>query len=147
MKRPSKLKAVRAAGSVLLSAAAADPLAWLGAAYAMSEDAYVLVDGDAVVLWPKSKASAAALTRGFAAEYENQAARWATARANLGVRAEVLRRSLALLAARPQGGDAPATLDPAQAAEIKRLLAEAENDPNPRDPLGIATPWSELRGQ
>lgn len=150
MKRPFKLKAVKSGQGVRLSASSVDELAWFGAAYAMTEDAYVQLEaeknGEAVVLLPKGKTSTAALTKGFALEYGNQAARWAVSRANLGVRAEVLRRALELSEERVLDQEAPPRLPPEHAAEIARLLAEADAETGPRDPLGIATPWSQLRG-
>lgn len=146
MKRPSKLKVSRLPdGGARVSMKAADELAWLGAAYAMTAEAYVLVEDGAVALWPKKRATPAALARAFAAEYESLAVRWAAARGGLGVRAEVLRRALALLAERPSGEEAAPRLDDEQAERIRALLAEADADPSPQDPLGIRTPWSELR--
>ena len=127
-----------------------DENALLGAAYLMTDEAFVLVsrkgkDG-AVELWPKKKTSAKALAAAFRREYANQVLRWTLSRGGLGLRAETLRR--ALLLAQAAGGriEAPqASLTPEQRAEIAALLAEADADPGPRDPLGIALPWEESR--
>ncbi|MBI2385252.1 MAG: hypothetical protein HYV14_04475 [Elusimicrobia bacterium] len=127
-----------------------DEEALLGAAYVMTEDAYVLVSrkgkGGAVELWPKKKAKPAALAAAFRREYANQVLRWSLTRDGLGLRAETLRR--ALLLAEAAGGRAeapPASLTPEQKAEIAALLAEADADTGPRDPLGITVPWEESR--
>lgn len=130
--------------------ASVDEDALLGAAYLMTEDAFVLVSrkgrGGAVELWPKGKASAKALAAAFRREYANQLLRWSLTRDGLGLRAETLRRALLLAAEAGGRPEAPrARLTPEQAAEIAALLAEAEADPGPRDPLGIATPWEEAR--
>lgn len=127
-----------------------DEEALLGAAYAMTRDAYVLVTrkgrGGAVELWPKRKTTAAALAAAFRREYANQVLRWSLTRGGLGLRAETLRRALLLAEAaggRPQ--TPPASLTPEQKAEIAALLAEADADAGPRDPLGITIPWEESR--
>ncbi len=127
-----------------------DEDALLGAAYVMTEDAYALVTrrgkGGSVELWAKKKISSALLTAAFRREYENQRLRWALSREGLGLRAETLRRALAL--AESSGGRATApqaSLTPEQKAEIAALLAEADADKGPRDPLGIAQPWEESR--
>ncbi len=136
--------------SVVVRLASIDENALLGAAYMMTQDAYVLVGrkgkGGTVELWPKKKQGLKALAEAFGREYDNQLLRWALSRAGLGLRAETLRRARALAEAaggRPQA--LPATLTPEQKAEIAVLLAEAEADPGPKDPLGIAQPWDESR--
>lgn len=143
MARPTSSKAV-----VRLAAVDENPL--FGAAYLMTQDAYVLVSrkgkGGSVELWPKKKQAPKALAGAFRREYENQRLRWALSRAGLGLRAETLRRALALAAA--AGGCTQvlqATLTPEQKAEIAALLAEAEADQGPKDPLGITQPWEESR--
>lgn len=127
-----------------------DENALLGAAYLMTEEAYVLVSrkgkGGAVDLWPKKKASAEALAAAFRREYANQLLRWSLTRDGLGLRAETLRRALLLAEAAGGRPQAPrASLTPEQTAEIAALLAEADADPGPRDPLGITRPWEETR--
>ena len=130
--------------------AAIDELAFLGAAHALTADAYVLVSrkgkSGAVELWPKAKISPKALAEAFKREYENQRLRWALTRDGLGLRAETLRRALDLAAAAGGRPQAPqAQLTPEQKAEIAALLAEAEADAGPKDPLGITKPWEESR--
>lgn len=127
-----------------------DENALLGAAYAMTADAFVLVSrkgkGGAVELWPKKKIPSKALAAAFRREYANQVLRWSLSRAGLGLRAETLRRALLLAEAaggRPQAPQAALTHE--QKAEIAALLAEADADTGPRDPLGIARPWEESR--
>lgn len=127
-----------------------DEVALLGAAYLMTGSAYVLVTrkgrGGAVELWPKKNASAKALAAAFRREYGNQLLRWSLSRGGLGLRAETLRRALALAEAAGGRPQAPqASLTPEQKAEIAALLAEADADTGPRDPLGIAEPWEARR--
>lgn len=127
-----------------------DEPALLGAAYALTADAFVLVarkgKGGGVELWPKGKTKPAALAAAFRREYANQLLRWALSREGLGLRAETSRRALALAEAAGGRPQAPqASLSPEQKAEIAALLAEAEADRGPRDPLGIARPWEETR--
>ena len=125
-----------------------DENALLGAAYAMTKDAYALVTragkGGGVELWPKGGRSPKALAAAFRREYENQRLRWTLARDGAALRAETLRRALALAEAAGGRPQAPqASLSPEQKAEIAALLAEA--DPGPRDPLGITQPWEDSR--
>ena len=120
--------------------------ALLGAAYVMTQDAYVLVKrsgkAGSVELWAKKKIAAKVLAEAFRREYDNQRLRWALSRGGLGLRAETLRRALTLAAAAGGRPQAPqATLTPEQKAEIAALLAEADADQGPRDPLGITQPW------
>jgi hypothetical protein len=138
------------AASVVVRLAAVDENALLGAAYVMTEDAYVLVSrkgkGGAVELWPRGAAAPKALAAAFRREYANQKLRWELARGGLGLRAETLRRALALAEAAGGRTEAPrTTLTPEQKAEIAAMLAEAEADTGPKDPLGIAQPWEESR--
>lgn len=138
------------AASVTIRLAAVDENALLGAAYVLTPDAYVLVSrkgkGGAVELWPKSKLSPKALAAAFKREYANQVLRWSLTRDGLGLRAETLRRALALAEAAGGRTEMPqASLTPEQKAEIAALLAEADADPGPRDPLGITQPWEESR--
>lgn len=127
-----------------------DEDALLGAAYVMTEDAFVLVSrkgkGGAVELWPKKGGKPAALAAAFRREYANQVLRWSLTRDGLGLRAETLRRALLLAEAAGGRTQAPqASLTPEQKAEIAALLAEADADAGPKDPLGIARPWEETR--
>ena len=140
------------AGSGVVRLAVADENAFLGAAYLLTRDAYVLVSRKGktgrVELWPKTNMPAAALAAAFRREYANQLLRWGLARDGFALRAETLRRALALAEAAGGRTQAPqATLTPEQKAEIAALLAEAEADPGPRDPLGIAQPWEDSRKQ
>lgn len=135
---------------VVVRLSSVDEIALLGAAYLLTEDAFVLVSrkgkGGAVELWPKKNKKPAALAAAFRREYENQRLRWALTRDGLGLRAETLRRALALAEAAGGRPQAPqASLTPEQKAEIAALLAEAEADSGPRDPLGITRPWEETR--
>ena len=130
--------------------ASVDENALLGAAYMLTQDAYVLVSrkgkGGSVELWPKRKQSSKALADAFRREYANQLLRWALSRGGLGLRAETLRRALVLAAAAGGRTQAPqAMLTPEQKAEIAALLAEAEADTGPKDPLGITQPWEDSR--
>lgn len=138
------------AASAVVRLASVDENALLGAAYLMTRDAYVLVSrrgkAGAVELWPKNTIAPKALAAAFRREYANQRLRWALTRDGLGLRAETLRRALELAEAAGGRTQAPqATLTPEQKAEISVLLAEAEADKGPRDPLGIARPWEESR--
>lgn len=148
MRRPSKPRVSRGAGWVRVAVPGADPLAFWGAAYQMMGRAHAAVGGSkagpSVTLWPRSGGGAARLAEDFLALYEDQRLRWAVERANLDVRAEVLRRALAL-AERAGAGPAPqaASLSEEQKDEISRMLAQAEAAE--RDPLGIAVPWKERK--
>ncbi len=138
------------ADSVVVRLASVDENALLGAAYAMTADAYVLVSrkgkGGAVELRPKKKLAPKALAAAFRREYTNQLLRWSLSRDGLGLRAETLRRALTLAAAAGGRTQMPqATLTPEQKAEIAMLLAEADADTGPKDPLGIMQPWEESR--
>lgn len=138
------------AASAVVRLAAVDEQALLGAAYLMTRDAYVLVSrkgrGGAVELWPKRKSAPKSLADAFKREYANQRLRWALSRGGLGLRAETLRRALVLAESAGGRTEAPrTTLTPEQKAEIAALLAEADADRGPKDPLGIARPWEEGR--
>lgn len=136
--------------SSVVRLASVDENALLGAAYVMTEDAYVLVSrkgkGGCVELWPRGKIPASKLAAAFRRAYANQVLRWSLSRGGLGLRAETLRRALLLAEAAGGRTEAPqASLTPEQKAEIAALLAEADADPGPRDPLGITQPWEESR--
>jgi hypothetical protein len=126
----------------------ADAQAFLGAAYLLTDEAFVSVSRRGKD-W-SATLSAKTGTKKFAArlklDYENQLLRWRVQRANRGLRADVLRRALALC---EESGGKPAgrqgTLLPEQLDEIARLLAEAESDKGPRDPLGITKFWEDLK--
>ena len=128
-----------------------DRLAWRGAAYAMTSDAYVALgrrdDVEAALLWPKRRISLARLGDAFERHYADQALRWAAARAGRSRRVEILRRALAFSdaggATRSASAPPAAALSAEQAAEIASLLAEAEAAP--KDPLGIRATWEEVR--
>ncbi len=136
--------------SATVRLASVDENALLGAAYLMTRDAFVLVarngKGGSVELWPKKRQAPKTLAAAFRREYANQRLRWALSREGLGLRAETLRRALVLAAAAGGRPQAPqATLTPEQKAEIAALLAEADADAGPKDPLGITQPWEESR--
>lgn len=135
---------------VVVTIPSVDENALLGAAYLLTDEAYVFVSrkgkSGSVELRPKKKRAVKALAAAFRREYENQKLRWTLSRGGLGLRAETMRRALAL--AEASGGRVQMTqaaLSPEQKAEIAALLAEAEADTGPRDPLGIAQPWEESR--
>lgn len=139
-----------ASSKAVVRLASVDESALLGAAYLMTQDAYVLVSrkgkGGSVELWPKKTITPKALASAFRREYANQLLRWSLTREGLGLRAEILRRALLLAEAAGGRTQAPqATLTPEQKAEIAALLAEADADTGPKDPLGIAQPWEESR--
>lgn len=121
-----------------------DPLAFLGAAYRMSAQAYVLVglEGRRWILraWPKRGQSLRALGASAAGLYADEVLRWRLLRLARRRRKALLLRRGASPAAGPAAGPGLAA---ERREEIARLLAEAEACP--RDPLGIATPWEELR--
>lgn len=131
-----------------LSVDKADVLALSGAAYVMTQDAYVVLGRKGkkalVTLWPKKGTRPKDLAAAFEREYANQLHRWALARQTQDVRSEVLRRALVLA---EKAGSAPAQaapeLSPQAKEEIARLIAESEAAP--RDPLGIARTWAEGR--
>ena len=140
MKAPSKPESLTIKG--------ADALAFLGAAYLSMDVAYAEVRRKGVdwtvTLLPKS--GSAKLAAAFKRDYANQLLRWSVARANRGIRADVLRRALELC--KESGGrpaSAQGTLPPEQLGEVARLLAEAEADKGPKDPLGITRYWANLR--
>jgi len=134
----------------MVSLASVDENALLGAAYLLTGEAYVLVSrkgkAGSVELWPKRRQTPKALAAAFRREYDNQKLRWSLSREGLGLRAETLRRALAL--AEASGGRVQMTqaaLTPEQKAEIAALLAEADADKGLRDPLGITQPWEDSR--
>lgn len=134
-------------GALTLRVHASEDLALLGAAYLMTQDAYVALgrQGRArtVTLWPKAGRPRAGLAAAFLEEYQNQRLRWSLARAGLGRRRELLGRALASVGEDAAARASDPGLSPEQKEEMARLLAEAEAAP--RDPLGIATPWGVSR--
>jgi hypothetical protein len=146
MRPPSKPKVTRGEGWTTVAVAGADPLAFMGAAYQLSDAAHAIVGragrAATATLWPKKGTRTSGLARRFLAVYADQRSRWAVARANLDVRAEVLRRALLRIeAAGDNPGEPAPSLREEQKAEIARMLAESESAP--RDPLGIARSWEE----
>jgi hypothetical protein len=126
----------------------ADAQAFLGAAYLLTDEAFVAVSrrGKDWTATVGAKAGTKKFAARFKLDYENQLLRWRIARANRGLRADVLRRALALC---EESGGKPAarqgTLLPEQLDEISRLLAEAAADKGPRDPLGVTKFWEDLK--
>jgi hypothetical protein len=148
MKAPSKPRITRGAGWIKVAVAGADLPAFMGAAYQVTDASHAIVGragrAATVTLWPKNGTRTAGLAARFLAVYGDQRSRWSVERANLDVRAEVLRRSLRLIEDEGAAPGEPApSLSADQKAEIARMLAEAESAP--RDPLGIARPWEEGR--
>lgn len=126
----------------------ADALALAGAAYVMTEEAFVILGRKGkksiVELWPKKGAGVKDLVAAFEREYSNQLRRWALARQNQDVRLEVLRRALILA---DQAGAAPTRTAPELSREAKDEIARliAESEAAPRDPLGITRTWAQGR--
>lgn len=131
---------------VVVRVARAEPLAFLGAAYLLTDRAFVSVDRRGAVwearLRPKA-ASGAGLKEAFRAAYDGQKVRWAVERANLPVRAEVLRRALALdeAAGVPRGPGTAAALSPEDRARMDAALSEGPVE----DPRGIKRYWEDRR--
>lgn len=132
------------AWALTLRVRAVDELAFLGAAYLMTQDAYVALGREGrvrtVTLWPKASRPREGLEAAFRSEYQNQRLRWSLARAGLGPRREILGRALAMPGELGEARAIEPGLSPQQREEMSRLLAEAETAG--RDPLGIATPWA-----
>lgn len=128
----------------------ADELAFQGAAYVLTESAYVAIDASGrdrvVALWPKAGSGLKELAAEFETEYGNQLLRWKLLKSERKVLAAVLSKALAEPAAadRPAGA-APNGLPDERRAEIEAVLKEAQGET--WDPLGIATPWEQLRGK
>ena len=141
----------RRGGRVELRLKGPDLLAWRGAAYALTARAYVALGrsggAEAAFLRPKRKLSLDRLADAFERHYADQARLWAAARAGRSRRVEILQRALAFAdasgARRASAAPRAAALSAEQAAEIASLLAEAEAAP--KDPLGIAATWEEVR--
>jgi hypothetical protein len=124
-----------------------DRRAFLEACARLTPRAWVRLDEKngrmSAALTPRS-ASAAGLAAAWRAEYDEALARRRSARAGLALEAAVLSRALELAAhVDARRREPPPELASERKAEIAALLAEA--DAAPKDPLGIATPWSELR--
>lgn len=141
MTKPFRRKIGRDSATVWV--AKPDRMALLGAAYLSTESAYVALDKDAVVLWPK-KGRPAASADLFEKEYLNQLSRWAVARKSLTARAGSVARMLAMGERLAENASTlMPELEPEKRSEIEKLLKEAEAEP--RDPLGISRPWEETR--
>lgn len=110
----------------------------LGAAYLMTDRAFVRLDGDpkkrlVVRLEPKASGAAAEaleeLAESFRRELATQKVRWSIARANLPIREHIAEHALRL-AAQPETPSAAAPkaddLTEEQKREIDRLIAEVE---------------------
>jgi len=124
-----------------------DRRAFLEACARLTPRAWVRLDerngGVSAALAPRA-GGGAGLAAAWRAEYDEALARRRSARAALALDAAVLSRALVLaehVDARRR--EPPPELPPERKAEIAALLAEA--DAAPKDPLGIATPWSQLR--
>ncbi len=132
----------------------------LGAAYLMSDRAYVRLDGDrakvlTVTLTPKGARGAKELKEleaSFLAEFESQKFRWALARANQPIREYLVENAVALAQGRAEAAAAAAPaaeeLTADQRAEIERLISEVEteikemNDKKAHaDPKGVSPSW------
>lgn len=86
----------------------------------------------------------AGLAAAWREAYDDAFARRKSARAELALEAAVLSRALALAEhVDARRSEPPPELSAERKAEIAALLAEA--DAAPKDPLGIATPWSERK--
>lgn len=123
--------------------------AFQGAAYLLSQSAYVLLgtSGRArvVSLRPKRpETGLPSLARAFQEEYASQTLRWRL----LDIQKAAVLRGLAsalreTAGTSAEGGGPSPVLPPWRLEEIDALLREAES--SPRDPLKISTPWSERR--
>ena len=133
----------------------------LGAAYLMSDRAYVRLDGDrakvlAVTLTPKGARGAKELKElesAFLSEFESQKVRWGLARANQPIREYLVENAVALAQGRAEAAAAAAPAAPEeltadQRAEIERLISEVEteikemNDKKAHaDPKGVSPSW------
>jgi His-Xaa-Ser system protein HxsD len=139
----------------------------LGAAYLMTDRAYVLLSGDRaktliVRLRPKNqggKKGLEALAQAFTAELAGQKLRWTIAKSNQPVR-EYLAEQAVVLAQNPP---APAAAEPpvdqltdAQRLEIEKLISEVEDEiktmnakkaPAAQDPKNIKASWEEKQAR
>jgi hypothetical protein len=120
-----------------VEAPAAGDLAFLGAAYLLTERACVVVGPGGARLAPARPGGLAALEREFALAYANQHARWA-----LAAKTAPARERPAAAAAHEPPTEA---LSPERRREIERLLQGADAEPAASDPAGIRRPWEELR--
>ncbi|MBI3297880.1 MAG: hypothetical protein HYZ75_06940 [Elusimicrobia bacterium] len=125
--------------------AGAPRLAVLGTAYALSTRAHALVrtqnGAPLIELWPRAGRDAKGLIEEALRVFANQCLRGAVAERGAAVRAELTRRMVEL--ARRAGRPAEAALSPEAAARLAAVLAEKGTAE--KDPLGIKTPWSQLR--
>lgn len=142
----------------------------LGAAYLMTDRAWVRLDGDrakslTVTLTPKPKTDLKTLKAALEAELAVQKVRWAIAKANAPVLEHVARQAvlfangMAPAAPAPSSGPPGATgggdaLTAAQQAEIDRLIAEVEveikelkSKPAGADPDNVKATWEEMHGE
>jgi His-Xaa-Ser system protein HxsD len=145
--------------------------ALLGAAYLMTDRAFVKLSGDkkslSVTLQPKSpEADAAGLAKEFLAELETQKVRWALAKQNQPIREFVAEQAVLLANGQlpepvPAASDAQADqLTADQRAEIEKLIAEVEEEiksvkqkkagavkdsPSSADPKNIKASWEETQ--
>jgi|GEM_PF-2250667 len=126
-----------------------DRRAFLEACARLTPRAWVRLDEKsgrlAAALAPRA-GGGADLAAAWRAAYDDALSRRRSARAELALDAAVLSRALALaehVDARRR--EPPPELTAERKAEIAALLAEA--DAAPKDPLGIAMPWSERKAR
>ncbi len=143
-----------------VSAEGLEPI--LGAAYLLTDRAFVLLEGDRekklrVSLSPKAGGDAKslkALGETFRLELGSQKVRWAIAKLNQPIREFVTEQAVLLANGRlpAPAADAPAAdqLSDEQRKEIERLIAEVEDEiktlnekKTPKDPKNIAATWEE----
>ncbi len=138
MSKPSSPESVR------VKLARPEPLAFRGAAFAMTETAFVLLGPGAgeVTLRPR-EGRGAKLAAQFKAEYEEQVRRWNILRAGVQGKVEALAMSVAG-AAGPGPEEFP-RLSEGEAARIAALVEEG--GPSAADPLGIRRHWDENPGR
>ncbi len=117
-----------------------DPLAFRGAAFALTETAFVLLGPGAgeAALWPRD-GGGGKLAAQFKLEYAEQVRRWKILRA--GVRGKVEALALAVAGAAAAGPEDFPRLPKEDAARIAALVDEG--GPSASDPLGIRRHWDE----
>lgn len=159
---PAKFDVKSNSVSFELSVSAESLEAILGAAYLLTDRAFVSLEGDRekrlrVTLSPKSGGDAKALKalgETFRLELQTQKVRWDIAKLNQPIREFVTEQAVLLANGRlpAPAPEAPAAdqLSDEQRKEIERLIAEVEDEIKtlnekkaPKDPKNIAATWEE----
>lgn len=169
--RPARLRAPKVtarAATFTIDLSAYGLEAALGAAYLLTDRAYVTLGGDRtkalqVTLKPKSGSGETpkTLAAAYPRELESQKLRWEISKLNRPIREFVVEQAVLLasgqLPPEPSGGGAEAPseeLSAEQRGEIERLIAEVEaeikalNDKKaPADPKKISASWEQKQEQ